>query len=109
MDAGRGQKEALPRLGIRSFGGTANPETAVVESDTGQFCGEMPHPSAAEEPDLQGASRGIWRALENTMSGTSFARLMLLTWTTFAAAGASANLLGVNYSEWLAATTQMAT
>jgi uncharacterized protein (TIGR03437 family) len=43
------------------------------------------------------------------MSRTSFARLMVLTSTAFAASGTSANLLGVNYSEWFAATTQMAT
>jgi uncharacterized protein (TIGR03437 family) len=43
------------------------------------------------------------------MPRRAFAFLVLLTSTGFAARGNSPNLLGLNYSEWLAATTQMAT
>ena len=38
-----------------------------------------------------------------------FACLALAASSSFAASGTSANLLGLNYSEWLASTTQMAT
>jgi uncharacterized protein (TIGR03437 family) len=43
------------------------------------------------------------------MSPKALVCLLLLTFASFAAPTASANLLGEGYSEWLAATTQMAT
>ena len=97
-----GDKEGPPKLGNSVIWPDGELQGAQPSlSVTRQFCGKMTLP-AGGQPGFTRRFRGIWRALADAMRRRAFVFLMLLTSTGFAAAKTSANLLGMNYSEWFA-------